>query len=150
MICIAIISTDFSSELTSTLSLKLKKESMTDVEDLLETDTRILFPDILNYELDNQKALLKRMTDKATEEGSDVITLKQLFDDRAWFGPFTEGKLALVLFEVPFKSLLISLTHDSEPNSSFVCLKQWSQNSMISVVFNRNLDKQFRETLNFG
>ena len=148
MIAIAIMSAEFSSQLITKLSLKLSKESATDVQDLINSQKKILFPEVLSSELEHN-ALLNDLSNKAIKDDTSNLEITELFTNDKIINLVAKGEAALVLFEVPFKSLLFLFKPEMESHPKFICLKQWSKNWIIVLALNRNLNNTFRENLKF-
>ena len=148
MIAIAIISAEFSSQLITKLSLKLSKESATDVQDLINSQKKILFPEFFSSELEHN-ALLNDLSNKAIKDRTANLEITQLFTNDNLTNLVSKGEAAIVLFEVPFKSLLFQFKPEMESHPKFLCLKQWFKNWIIVLALNINLNNTFRENLKF-
>ena len=146
MISVSIISNEFSNLLTSQMSVRYSYEKVPDVKSLSSSKIEVIstyHSDYLGYNniLLDQKILQ-----------NTIINLNKFIDEDKWMRGLFDRDYAIIMYEVPFKSVLSQFYEKYSPNETFVVqkvtkIKDFSRSSLTVLAINKRMEINFSNQL---
>jgi hypothetical protein len=136
----------FSSELTAKLGLKTPIKQIDTIEELVNSNIRLILLNSFMPEL-NQNLSLK-IYNKAMKEGK-IVALYELLKQDKWIKGVAAGENAIFIYEVIAKTIINNVLQELKENCRFRYLPQdYGPTISSTVASSKRLDKEFREKLN--